>query len=190
MNSERVKEIKKALKYCSEGKCEKCLIGKKDIRKCVDILLKDTLTLINELESENKELKRYKLDWINSEKMHLQADMEDTEFELFCANNSLDEVRAENKELKDRIVELEKEKESLKKQLIAIDTLDETNFEKRHNAIVFITEKQLKQFAERLKEKKTKRLIPVGLDQPAKEVWFIELTEEEIDETLKEFINE
>lgn len=56
MNSEKVKEIKKALKCCSEGKCEKCLIGKKDIRKCVDILLKDTLTLINELESENKRL--------------------------------------------------------------------------------------------------------------------------------------
>ena len=56
MESEKVKEIKKALKYCSEGKCEKCLIGEKDIRKCVDILLKDTLTLINELESENKSL--------------------------------------------------------------------------------------------------------------------------------------
>ena len=54
MESEKVKEIKEALKCCSEGKCEKCLIGKKDIRKCVDILLKDTLTLINELESENE----------------------------------------------------------------------------------------------------------------------------------------
>ena len=57
MNSEKVKEIKKALKCCSEGKCEKCLIGKKDIRKCVDILFKDTLTLINELESENERLR-------------------------------------------------------------------------------------------------------------------------------------
>ena len=56
MESGKVKEIKKALKCCSEGKCEKCLIGKKDIRKCVDILLKDTLTYINELESENKSL--------------------------------------------------------------------------------------------------------------------------------------
>ena len=56
MESEKVKEIKKALKCCSEGKCEKCLIGKKDIRKCVDILLKDTLTYINELESDNKSL--------------------------------------------------------------------------------------------------------------------------------------
>ena len=27
MNSEKVKEIKKALKCCSEGKCEKCLIS-------------------------------------------------------------------------------------------------------------------------------------------------------------------
>ena len=56
MNSEKVKEIKEALECCSEGKCEKCLIGEKDIRKCVDILLKDTLTYINELESENGNL--------------------------------------------------------------------------------------------------------------------------------------
>ncbi len=41
-------------------------------------------------------------------------------------------------------------------------------------------------FAERLKERKTMRLIPVGLDQPAKKVWFIKVTEEELDEILKE----
>lgn len=43
-----------------------------------------------------------------------------------------------------------------------------------------------KKFADRLKERKTKRLVPVGLDQPAKEVWFIKLTEEDIDEICKE----
>lgn len=60
MNDEKVKEIKKALECCSEGKCEKCLIGKKDIRKCIDILFRDTLTLINELEKENELLRNLK----------------------------------------------------------------------------------------------------------------------------------
>ena len=56
MNSEKVKEIKKALEhcindcsgnYCPYDKYEKGL-------KCIDDLQKDALTLINELESENE----------------------------------------------------------------------------------------------------------------------------------------
>ena len=93
---------------------------------------------------------------------------------MLSADNK--EMGKSNKELKDRIAELEKENESLKKQLIAIDTLDETNFEKRHNAIVFITKKQLKQFAERLIDKKIKLGERFNIY--------------DIDETLKEFINE
>jgi hypothetical protein len=85
MNGEKVKEIKKALECCSEGKCEKCLIGKKDIRKCIDILFKDTLTLINELETENERL------------MKLQA----------RGGCRVAELCIENQQLKDRITELE-----------------------------------------------------------------------------------
>ena len=92
MNSEKVKEIKKALKCCSEGKCEKCLIGEKDIRKCVDILLKDTLTLINELESENEILK---------------INMHETENLSFQINQMNGNLIIENQALKDRIAELE-----------------------------------------------------------------------------------
>lgn len=91
MNSKKVKEIKKALKCCSEGKCEKCLIGKKDIRKCIDILFKDTLTLINELESENERL------------MKLQS----------RGGYRVAELGIENQQLKDRIAELEDEIERL-----------------------------------------------------------------------------
>ena len=92
MESEKVKEIKKALKCCSEGKCEKCLIGKKDIRKCVDILLKDTLTYINELESENENLK---------------INMHETENLNFQINQMNGNLILENQSLKDRIAELE-----------------------------------------------------------------------------------
>lgn len=97
MNSEKVKEIKKALKCCSEGKCEKCLIGKKDIRKCIDILLKDTLTCINELESENERLRKS------------DTSKEESSIEYY---NLYRDFKRENQKLKDRIVELEKKIEN------------------------------------------------------------------------------
>ncbi len=54
MESEKVKEIKKGLKVCN-GLCRKDCpyhsVG------CMNDLSKDSLTLINELESENKRLK-------------------------------------------------------------------------------------------------------------------------------------
>lgn len=37
---------------------------------------------------EHEELKRYKTEWLNNEKMHLQAELEDTEFELSCVNSA------------------------------------------------------------------------------------------------------
>ena len=104
MNSEKVKEIKKVLntwKIVFHG-----------------ITNADILTLINELESENKELKKYRCDWLNSEKMHLQADMEDTEFELASSNRILEKVSKENQTLKDRIAELEEYKEKWQRKAI------------------------------------------------------------------------
>lgn len=98
MESEKVKEIKKALEDHSIEK-----LKYQDGIKIKEIDFIDILTLINELESENNELKKYRCDWLNSEKMHLQADLEDTEFELGCANNSLKKVIEENQQLKDRI---------------------------------------------------------------------------------------
>lgn len=82
-------EIKKALECCSKGKCEKCLIGKKDIRKCIDILFKNTLTLINELESENERL-------------------------LEQRNKTYDIQVKDMEKLKDRIALLEKDNELLR----------------------------------------------------------------------------
>lgn len=65
MNIEKMKEIKEGLQqeihlteYVDRAYAENVSLD----------LLKDILTLINELESENKQLKRYKMDWLNSEK--------------------------------------------------------------------------------------------------------------------------
>lgn len=107
MESEKEKEIKKALEDHSIEK-----LKYQDGIKIKEIDFIDILLLINELESENNELKKYRCDWLNSEKMHLQADLEDTEFELGCANNSLKKVIEENQQLKDRIAELEDKIES------------------------------------------------------------------------------
>ena len=54
MESEKVKEIKKALKFCTSLKkrCRDCSYSEIGCYK----LLKDSLILINELESENKSL--------------------------------------------------------------------------------------------------------------------------------------
>ena len=160
MNSEKVKEIKKVL----EQNTKTCLLydfGKET--ECKVFQCKDILTLINELESENERLRHLNNSISLGADLHTQSYKQEIK-ELENKNDRLLEegktlvwlnqnMCNENQQLKDRIAELEKENESLKKQLIAIDTLDETNFEKRHNAIVFITEKQLKQFAGRLKEK-------------------------------------
>ena len=90
MNSEEVKEIKKTLKFCASLKksCRDCPYSEIGCYK----LVKDTLILINVLESENKELKKYRTNWLNSEKMHLQAELEDTEFELASSNRMLKKI--------------------------------------------------------------------------------------------------
>ena len=80
MNSEKVKEIKKVLEFQRDS-----LVYLKD--NVVEyVSCKDILILINELESENERLNKcYKV-------------------------KAYDKLRAENKKLKDRIAELEKEK--------------------------------------------------------------------------------
>ena len=54
-------------------------------------------------KSEYKELKKYRTDWLNSEKMHLQAELEDTEFELGCSNRLFQKVCEEKKELEKQL---------------------------------------------------------------------------------------
>ena len=122
MDSEKVKEIKKDIDFCTTKiGCEECsFMPIMASTNCRNELLKNCLILINEFESENKELKKYRCDWLNSEKMHLQADMEDTEFELASSNRILEKVNKENQQLKDRIAELGKEHKDYDERFIIL----------------------------------------------------------------------
>ena len=134
MESEKVKEIKKALELNEYYAIEYFpKSGEPKIFTFTDIL-----TLINELESENERL---------SDDLKFQQMTDKTyKYNMACENGKqfkqISELKEENTKLKDRIDELEtlcnKTYEDLTKE---IDRLEKEKTE------------QLKQFAERLKEK-------------------------------------
>ena len=102
MNSEKVKEIKECLQSCNDDKmaCYDC----KYYEKCEKILTKNNiLTYINELESENETLK---------------FNIQETEKASFNINQMNGNLVIENQQLKDRIVELEKDKEKWQRKAI------------------------------------------------------------------------
>lgn len=66
MESEKVKEIKKALECIVNANAPKTEIN------YYGNLHLDILTLINELESENAELKKYRCDWLMCGMRHLR----------------------------------------------------------------------------------------------------------------------
>ena len=130
MESEKVKEIKKALECCS-GDCTKdCpLFGynkNNDYKTlCRDVLIKKSLTLINELESENEALqkgvKRLKSRYEEAIKKNA-----DECVKKFCETTMYKEQEKlvnENQQLKDRIAELEKENDKLNERLIVFDPI-------------------------------------------------------------------
>ena len=133
MNSEKVKEIKKALECCANVK-EKCdnkkcqLFDKLEHPYCERQLKKYLLTLINELESENERLQEQNgvlirdLDYINRKLTNVEIQIDD---------------------YIDRIAELEKEKK------------ENTSYAKGYadgikNTYEVVVPEKLKQFAERL----------------------------------------
>lgn len=132
MNSEKVKEIKKALADCSSfpANCGDCsYFGILDCN--TDMLLKDILTLINELESENEKLNKALVD-------NLEAYKDGFNEGAGLKKKVDDKLKTENQQLKDRIAELEK-------QMCKNEDLHNAT-EKLNDMII------LKQFAERLKE--------------------------------------
>jgi uncharacterized coiled-coil DUF342 family protein len=143
MESEKVKEIKEDIEICtSRIECKECsLMPIMKSTNCRNELLKNCLTLINELESENDTL-----------------------------HTNLCEWRKENQQLKDRIAEMQKEKEETTKAWLEDregmfwDGVGEGELKGYE---------QLKQFAEILKKNIT--------------VWYPSVIES-IDQTLKEFI--
>ena len=195
MESEKVKEIKKALECQSTlslPKCEKCEYKFGIVCKA-EKLFKDALTLINELESENKQIleedESLNGSWKNalkriagleSENETIKFNMQETEKANFNINQMNGNLVLENQQLKDRIAELEN---TIKNNL---------QYTKGYGDGVKATvevayPKKLNEFAERLKGK-------IGefdsLYQSCTDVSYSDLIKQAIDETLKEFINE
>ena len=125
MNSEKVKEIKKALE---DNKTDH--LPYIDEWKCKFVEYADILTLINELESENETLK---------------FNIQETEKASFNIIQMDGNLVIENQQLKDRIAELEKEIEENAFYSKGYAQGIKNTYE------VVIPEK-LKQFAERLKD--------------------------------------
>ena len=162
MGSEKVKEIKKALEYCSNHSVSDCsnVCPYDKYTRCRTELTKDSLTLINELESENERLNKS------------DTSKEESSIEYY---NLYRDFKRENQTLKGRIAEMEKGNKS--KTDTITDLLKNQEF--------YETEK-LKQFAEKLKEKAHK-----GSSRDPITYKFIErdytITESELKELLKEY---
>lgn len=106
MDSEKVKEIKKALEvYCKENKGITILRG----GEIQAIPYADILTLINELESENERLsKELDSEWKGRRKAEENLHRTQWNYKI-----GLGQSRKRNKELKDLINELESKNEKL-----------------------------------------------------------------------------
>ena len=182
MKSEKVKEIKEALEYCSNHSVSDCsnVCPYDKYTRCRTELTKDSLTLINELESENERLKHL------NNSISLGADLHKESYE-----QEITELESENQKLKDRIAELEKENGELKEHVTEVEkgiiNIAKERNKKDELASKFIDSynDSLKQFAERLKEKAHK-----GASCDSITYKFIErdytITESELNELLKE----
>ena len=127
MDSEKMKEIKKCLVLCKDRLCEVCPRLKQEPNQeedCRLALIGQSLTLINELESENK--------WLSSKYRNLEINYND-------AWEQYREYEVENRQIKDRLAELEKENEILK------GTKDRLTFADRIKLVDNAVEKQLKE---------------------------------------------
>ena len=182
MNSEKVKEIKKALECCKQNEieetCRYCLVCPASIwdyeKTCTSDLFQKTLTLINELESENERLSK--------ENFVLYRDR--------FTKKELDDISAcrvtkATQQLKDRIAELEKENGELKEHVTEVEkgiiNIAKERNKKDELASKFIDSynDSIKQFAEKLKAK-------YGKSCSEYYPMLIEMTADDIDELLKE----
>ena len=185
MESEKVKEIKEKLQ-------EEIFIANSfgdKLRRVPTKELQNLLTLINELESEKEKLGKQCVDWNNLYHKKLdqnqQLKLENERLKESCKNchyiKDLEISNGHAKELKDRIAELEKENAKL---LDSVETVQSN----RCTTKCELTKKELKQFAQRLKEMLEENSPIAGYDLEDLE-FDGETIQECIDETLKEFIN-
>lgn len=118
MENEKVKEIKKVLEYCSiltnkdlpmetrDKACNDCPYD--GIERCTPLLVKNSLTLINELESENIQRQNL-INEFSKENETLYDDIH---------KKGMKGLKKENKELKDRIATLEEDKKKWQRKAI------------------------------------------------------------------------
>ena len=157
MESEKVKEIKKVLECCyiltnkdlpmetRDNACNNCPYD--GIERCTPLLVKNSLTYINELERENERLKNESNEMFDKYGKELQT----TTILIEKRNNEIIE-------LKDRIAELEKENAELKVDLKNSIDMQKEMLDGFKTAIKEVEENLareipnlLKQFAERVK---------------------------------------
>ena len=188
MDSEKVKEIKKALEQNDDNGIMYEVNDKKRI--CKFIHHKDVLTIINELESENKELRvvtdianerAYRKKFTDEWRKEYQKELDKEGKGYIAGHPDFDLVYKLYFEQKDRIAELEKENDELKvdiknsidMQKQMLDGFKNTTKEVEENLAREIPN-LLKRFAERLIDKKIKLGDRFNIY--------------DINETLKEFI--
>ena len=180
MNSEKVKEIKKALEYNVLSEFMNRLPYADEFNKLKMVSFEDILTLINELESDNERLNKSDTSKEESsiEYYNLYKDFKRKNKDLneLCERQrvSIAESFVRENQLKDRIAKLEKEVETRKAEVLHLQEYGKK----------LIRETELKHFAERLK-KKGKSTYDF-FQCPTKENKVISISD--IDETLKEFI--
>lgn len=170
MNNEKVKEIKESL----QQEIHSAEYVDSSYANIVSLdLLKDILTLINDLEGENNIFLKSKIMWkclhselckenqqLKDEKETIKFNMQETEKASFNINQMNGNLVIENQQLKDRIAELEKENDEQYKRIMGLEQdlvhADEKVFYRESNITLReneIKQQAIKQFAERLKEK-------------------------------------
>ena len=153
---EAVKDMAKILCPKGTANCEKC---SKDYKCNVNFsqlsqLFDGGCRIIGDDEfvlkkDEYKELKKYRTDWLNDEKMHLQAELEDTEFELGCSNRLFQKVCEEKKELEKQLEKAKQEKKEILQELKDNIMLADFGCGDGYEEVVDMDTDELKQLAEK-----------------------------------------
>lgn len=131
MESGKVKEIKKALECCLNPElncCNDCLYNNNGRLSCLESeMLKDALNLINELESENKELRvvtdianerTYRKKFTDEWRKEYQKELDKQGNGHIAGHPDFDLVYKLYFEQKDRIAELEEDKEKWQRKAV------------------------------------------------------------------------
>ena len=163
MNIEKEKEIKKALRYNVQDEFMNRLPYADEFNKLKMVSFEDILTLINELESENEKVKQHKRE-LQGGQQDLIKRIAELEGEITNSDIINSKLEMDIELLNKQNIDLEIDRDYYQEQ-----------FNEQEDFYVEWNKQQLKQFAERLKEK----LFDLGNV----------VNEEDIDETLKEFID-